>query len=218
MLHGGEETKLLGCGESDDPAVPDKAQAAAVGSCASVKGEVTDSCLCFLKVMSIFTMAAGALIIAVNVYEIIDVKMSYQMYAVRGYAVLFGLMIILAELEFPRLFLDYFQFLDLWSMKGFFIVFVGVLTLDTESNDNNALQTGTAGLVVVLGCVYIILGLLCVKTYRDHRKQGIRASSADAVTKKAAEGPIITDEPVRARPPVDATAPDWLDPQKDPGV
>jgi len=189
-MGGGEDRKLLGDESDGGGRAPEDVEARDPGCARVMHNEVTDSCLCFLKTFSVTTMAAGALVIAVNLYEIIDFRESYQMYAVRGYAVLLGLMIILAELEYPRLFLDYFKFLELWSLKGLFVVFVGVLTLDTEDNDS-ILQTGTAVFVCVLGVLYFLLGLFCVKTYRDHRKQGIHAN-ADRKDRAARAGALFS--------------------------
>lgn len=217
---GGEETKLLddsdGGGDGRAPGKDDE-YVTAPGCARVMNEEVTDSCLCFLKVFSVATMAAGALIIAVNVYEIIDFAESYQTYAVRGYAILFGLMIILAELEFPRLFLDYFKFLEVWSMKGLFIVFVGVLTLDTEFANSSLLQTATAVIIAVLGAVYFLFGLLCVKTYRDYRKQGLHASVDKQASKERREASRDLTPPP-APPAAAAGEPSWLDPQQDLGV
>ena len=224
-MDGTEETKLLGDGEGDEPAssAPEKEAPSLVVGCAKVNEEVTDSCLCGLKALSFATMLAGALVMAVNVFEIVDFQESYQAYALRGYATLFGLLIVLAELERPRLLLDYCRFLEFWSLKGLFVVFVGVLTLDTEADNNSALQTSAAIVVCALGAVYFVFGLFCVKSYRDYRKQGLHAAvdtkfkgangahaSADRPHAKAPTG-----TPAAPAPGPEPGAPSWLDPRQD---
>ena len=224
-MDGTEESKLLGDGESDEPtaSAPAKESPGLVVGCAKVNEEVGDSCLCGLKTFSVATMVAGALIIGVNVFEIADFHQSYQAYALRGYAVVFGVLIVLAELERPKFVLQFFRFLDFWMTKGLFIFFVGVLTLDTEADNNSTLQTATAGVVCVLGCIYFVFGLFCVRTYRDYRKQGLHAAvdtkfkgangahaSADRPHAKAPTG-----TPAAPAPGPEPGAPSWLDPRQD---
>jgi hypothetical protein len=217
-MDGTEETKLLGDGEGDEPAssATEKEPSLVVG-CAKVNEEVTDSCLCGLKALSFATMLAGALVMAVNVFEIVDFQESYQAYALRGYATLFGLLIVLAELERPRLLLDYCRFLEFWSLKGLFVVFVGVLTLDTEADNNSALQTSAAIVVCALGAVYFVFGLFCVKSYRDYRKQGLHAGVEKKLKGPAPPARAAEPDPPRAppRPTAGADAPSWLDPRQD---
>ena len=107
--------------------------------------EASDACLWTLRGFSTVTAFAGLLVVVVNAIEIYEFQETPQIYAIRAYAIVFGFMILAAEVNWPRLFLEYFRFLDVWAIKGLFILFVAVLTIDTKvSNDYGTLQLATA--------------------------------------------------------------------------
>ena len=152
------------------------------------------------------TAFAGLLVVVVNAIEIYEFQETPQIYAIRAYAIVFGFMILMAEVNWPRLFLEYFRFLDVWAIKGLFILFVAVLTIDTKvSNDYGTLQLATALAVGLLGFIYLCLGLMCVKSCRDMRKATLSkererraAEAAKARARSDAAFATESDDPRRA--------------------
>ncbi|KAJ8600369.1 hypothetical protein CTAYLR_000705 [Chrysophaeum taylorii] len=198
----GETNPLLEGGAEEDP---EEAQVPAIE-------ELGETCLMLLQAVSAATMGAGALVMAVNLYVMCEFSEPIRMYAVRSYNVIFGVFIILAEAERPALLLDYFKFLKVWTAKGLFIAFVGILTLDTEMRSVSLLQTVCALLTFSLGGLYFVLGLLCLRTYRDARKAAAgtpEAKSSEEPASDAVDAPASAEE-------APSDAPSWMDPAKDP--
>lgn len=161
--------------------------------------QVGENYLFILRTLSVLTMLSGAAVIAVNLFLMIELKEPVRMYAVRSYNVVFGLLVVAAEVDRPEALLDYFRFLKCWPSKGLFIGFVGILTLDTEEGNDSMLQTATALLAMAVGSFYFVLGLLCLRA-RDE------AASFDEEG-----GNKLVDEFVS----LEENAPSWLDPSKD---
>lgn len=164
-----------------------------------------ENCIFLLKAISAATVGAGLLVSAVNLYELTR-PMPARMYPVRCYTAVFGVLIVLGEFEKPDFIIEYFAFLKSWIAKGLFIGFVGVLTLDTESKSNSVLQTAAALATIGFGAVYLVLGLLCFKTYRDGRLQH--------TTTTEEEKDEFVPPPAPA-PEQKKDEPSWLDPNKD---
>lgn len=158
--------------------------------------EFGENCLFMLRALSVVTMISGGAVIAVNLFLMIETKQPVRMYAVRSYNVLFGLLMVAAEIDRPEILLDYVRFLKCWPSKGLFIGFVGVLTLDTEAGEESLLQTATAVLAVSVGILYFVLGLMCLR---------VREPSA------VDEDDKLVDEFVA----LEENAPSWLDPTQD---
>jgi hypothetical protein len=190
--------------------------------------EASDACLWTLRGFSTVTAFAGLLVVVVNAIEIYEFQETPQIYAIRAYAIIFGFMILMAEVNWPRAFLEYFRFLDVWATKGLFILFVAVLTIDTKaSNDYGTLQLATACAVGVLGFVYLCLGLMCVKACRDMRKATLskereRCAAEAAKARARSNEAFAMEEPSRqtsasvqsddSRSPA---RPTWLDEEND---
>ena len=192
--------------------------------------EASDACLWTLRGFSTVTAFAGLLVVVVNAIEIYEFQETPQIYAIRAYAIVFGCMILMAEVNWPRLFLEYFRFLDVWAIKGLFILFVAVLTIDTKvSNDYGTLQLATALAVGLLGFIYLCLGLMCVKSCRDMRKATLSkererraAQAAKARARSDAAFAAESDDPRRASSSVPSddssrspARPTWLDEEND---
>ena len=169
------------------------------------------------------TELVGAIVIAENLYEMIALHDTWRGYATRTYTLVFGLAIIVAEVEQPKFVLHYCRFLEAWPSKGLFIFFVGILTLDTESSEVSLLNSATAFAAIALGALYFLLGLLCVRTYRDALRDTVsrganpfpRTSDADTATKRG-----TSDDPFGAGPSAADSAsggsqPSWMDPGRD---
>ena len=100
--------------------------------------------------------------------------------AIRAYAIVFGFMILMAEVNWPRLFLEYFRFLDVWAIKGLFACSWPCATIDTKvSNDYGTLQLATALAVGLLGFIYLCLGLMCVKPVETCARRRSRKKEKD---------------------------------------
>lgn len=163
-----------------------------------------ENCIFLLKAISAATVGAGCLVTAVNLYELTK-PMPTRMYPVRCYTAVFGILIVLGEFEKPDFVIEYFAFLKSWIAKGLFVGFVGVLTLDTESNNDSMLQTAAALATIGFGAVYVVLGLLCLKTYRDGRLQ--HTSTVDEEKDEFVPPPLPAEQK--------KDEPSWLDPNKD---
>ncbi|KAJ1459856.1 hypothetical protein M885DRAFT_612968 [Pelagophyceae sp. CCMP2097] len=167
-----------------------------------------DWCLGMLQAFSFATAVAAAVIVGVNVYAMATAHESAQMYAV-----IFCSLVILAEVERPKVVLVYFKFLEVWTLKGLFISFVGVLTLDTEARRESLLQSVAALLTISLGAVYFVLGLMCIKTYRD----GLQGNLHGPPDASDLEEPLVPPQPPQPKAPQAdcGSGPSWLNPMRD---
>ena len=125
---------------------------------------------------------------------------------VRIYGILFGLLIILQEMEYSSFF-KYFGFLDNWVGRGLFILFCGAVVhcldefqsqklANNNSNgdvegevvdaiaNNQLIQTLRSFISLMLyscGLLYIILGLLCIKSLKMRELTIIRRKKQAAI-------------------------------------
>lgn len=149
-------------------------------------------CRILLRFISALTWLAGTAVMAVNLYVIIECAQPLRTYAIRGYAVLLGGLVVLGEAGRPAVVLDAVKFLECWPAKGLFLGFLGVLTLDADGS--SLLQSIAALFVSATGAAYALLGLTCLRP---------RTADADNDTESIFDSLDL------------ANAPDWLDPSKD---
>lgn len=169
--------------------------------------EMSDQCRCVVRIVSVLTCAAGVLVSGVNVYLMIQFEAVLRMYVVRCYNVLFGLLIVLAEIDRPDFILDYVRFLKYWPSKGAFVCFVGVLTLDIEEREDSHLQSIAALFAIAIGVLYFILGLFCLRICRCFSSRHPDDESDDRADTFDASDPVL-----------DRNSPSWLDPAKDTSI
>lgn len=97
---------------------------------------------------------------------------------VRLFSVLFATLVVFAELGENSSIMRNFSFLQSWVLRGLFIVFLGSLQLLTRIPCELMLHfriNQTCGSAAVsLGCVYLLLGLLCFRQLRTRTIDQIR--------------------------------------------
>lgn len=212
-LTGGETAGLLNANDSsvtrDLSSGYNKHQLDAVPLSAAASSndtnfEISDQCRYLVRIVSVLTCAAGGFVSGVNVYLMIQFETLLRMYVVRCYNVLFGLLIVLAEIDRPDFILDYVRFLKYWPSKGAFVCFVGVLTLDIEEREDSHLQSIAALFAIAIGVLYFVMGLLCLRICRCCSSRHPDDESDDRADTFDASDSVI-----------DRNAPSWLDPAKD---
>lgn len=97
---------------------------------------------------------------------------------VRLFSVLFALLVVFAEIGENSSIMRNFSFLQSWVFRGLFLVFIGSLQLLTRIPCELMLHfriNQTCGSAAVsLGCVYLLLGLLCFRQLRTRTIDQIR--------------------------------------------
>jgi len=100
--------------------------------------------------------------------------------AARSYVIFFSCLIVLCEIDW-RFVMKKIRLLDDWTFRGFFYAYVGLCTID-KSGDLDSPEDITGISLMVLGLVYAIMGLLCIKgVVQQRRKYAYREVDPDSV-------------------------------------
>lgn len=123
----------------------------------------------FLRVcilLSRVTQCAGALSSITNLTMLFMFStMPTPELILRCYGVVFGIFIVLVELELPFV-LSHAAFMDSWVARGLCIAFVGLLDVLFDHSGHghfNFWRHVVGYLVIAVGCIYTGLGLLCFR-------------------------------------------------------
>ena len=172
----------------------------------SVSQVFGDACLWGLKGLSAMTMMAATLLLAVNLYALFWTPEQIRVSMIRVFNLTFGILIILGEVERPQLLLDYFKFLTSWPLKGLFIAFVGLLTLNTN---DSILQTICALITFSIGGTYFLLGLCCLPL----RCRFYYKRNQDFPPPEAPPPVVVVQDTTTSSH--QNNAPSWMDPDRD---
>ncbi len=95
--------------------------------------------------------------------------MEVQEDVIRVFAVVLSVLVIMAELEI-KAFMKYFAFMHSWVARGLAYAFIGVISYNAEVKFEpgyGAFNAVCAGMMVVVGILYFLLGLACMKTVKE---------------------------------------------------
>ncbi len=98
-----------------------------------------------------------------------DDELEVQEDIIRVFAVVFSVFVIVAELEI-KVFMRYFTFMYRWMARGLVYAFIGVISYNAEVEFKpgyGAFNAVCAGMMVVVGVLYFLLGLSCMKTVKE---------------------------------------------------
>jgi nitrogen fixation-related uncharacterized protein len=85
----------------------------------------------WLKILRVLGVCCGLVIIAMGVYQLVVEDPEFKPIVANLYRIIFGFLIVLAELQWVKL-LDWFSFLCTLIGLGGFYIFVGCLALGTQ--------------------------------------------------------------------------------------
>ncbi|CAG9334277.1 unnamed protein product [Blepharisma stoltei] len=119
--------------------------------------EIQDDRVEWMLKFSVFACGIG--LIALGVHKITNFDFDdLKMFALTIYYIIFGFLLCVSVLPFES-FYSSFSFLRYYLGKGVFLVFLGSLALDTEE----FWYIIIAIILLVVGFVYLLLGLTCAK-------------------------------------------------------
>eukprot|EP00003_Mantamonas_plastica_P015344 TRINITY_DN2603_c1_g1_i2.p2 TRINITY_DN2603_c1_g1~~TRINITY_DN2603_c1_g1_i2.p2 ORF type:complete len:214 (+),score=68.15 TRINITY_DN2603_c1_g1_i2:795-1436(+) len=137
------------------------------------------------KTMQILAGLAGVALIAANVLLLIATAGlgSYQQFfqiLAKVYNVILGVIVVMSEANMDSLF-QRMQFMESWSGRGLFQMFVGILMLQGSHQINLSGILGTVVGFVILctGMLYFIMGVTCLKSYKE--KKELQQREADNI-------------------------------------
>jgi len=125
----------------------------------------------WLKVCRVVGCLAGAAIIGLGLYALIEDEPELQSTVGNCYRIVFGLLIIVAEFQWVKL-LSWFSFLLTLIGLGAFYIFVGGLALGSA-----AYEIAIAVILCVIGLFYCIAGMAC----QDDRPKAVELKTAEEV-------------------------------------
>jgi hypothetical protein len=129
-----------------------------------------DPILCWFRFWHFTSGLVGLATIAANIYVIVTVDgdiLDYRDIIMRGYAVLFGIVIVLVELDW-RCVMKKFKIFEHWLVRGLFYFFVGFITI--RGGITFQQPEDIIGLVqIAVGAIYALMGLFCIKSIKTQR-------------------------------------------------
>ena len=109
----------------------------------------------WLKVTRVLGCTCGLVIIALGIYSFVMDSLDIELVVANIYRIIFGILIVIAELQFVKL-LDWFSFLCTLIGLGGFYIFVGGLALGSDWY-----EITIAIVLVVIGLIYCMAGCTC---------------------------------------------------------
>jgi hypothetical protein len=89
----------------------------------------------------------------------------------RLYAIIFGAIIVLVEAECNYV-LYYCKALKVWSIRGLFYIFVGVMTVGSDDvAKGEQMEAVCGGILGCLGMAYFVMGVCCLQHIKKKRMQ-----------------------------------------------
>jgi len=138
---------------------------------------ISNKVLGFFNIISSITIIVAVAVIASDITftsQNWNLKMSVKEISLNFYSIIFCVMIFCAELDWKQ-FLHFFGFLDSWTAKGLFYVFVAVLTREATL-DGNILCQITNFAMLGVGVLYFLMGIACLKTVKETRQRRMNTS------------------------------------------
>ncbi len=99
----------------------------------------------------------------------IDDELEVQEDVIRVFGVVLSVLVIMAELEI-KAFMRYFAFMYSWMARGLAYAFIGVISYNAKVKFEpgyGAFNAVCACMMVVVGVLYFLLGLACMKTVKE---------------------------------------------------